>query len=214
MGGADQKMLKLVILNDLLAYFVIPSEELLYRVREFSPHSIIWSSFCFLMSCMLCHLHCKWGHSPLRTYSMKHIRLVQLSYKCTVGLYNCITANFFFSPVFILHNFACCLKKKPTHDCFDRKGWPIPTSALSVHNLPTLGSVQANTVCTQCTMINPQIVYWGRNHSAKKENPSFLSTTCTLLLPSFSFNLKVLSAWKYGHGFFWENLVYTCCNYT
>lgn len=41
MGGADQKMLKLVILNDLLAYFVIPSEELLYRVREFSPHSII-----------------------------------------------------------------------------------------------------------------------------------------------------------------------------
>lgn len=64
-------------------------------------------------------------------------------------------------------------------------------------------------------MINPQIVYCGRNHSAKKENPSFLSTTCTLLLPSFSFNLKVLSAWKFGHGFFWENWIIhvaTLCN--
>lgn len=121
-----------------------------------------------------------------------------------IQLHNC---KLFF---FLLYLFCTTLRavfKKTTHDCFDRKGRPIPTSALSVHNLPTLGSVQANTVCTQCTMINPQIVYWGRNHSAKKENPSFLSTTCTLLLPSFSFNLKVLSAWKFGHGFFWENCI-------
>lgn len=91
-----------------------------------------------------------------------------------------------------LQTVLCSHFKRMTPDCFDRKWWPIPTSALSVHNLPTLGSVQANTVCTQCTMINPQIVYCGRNHSVKTQKLSFLSATWMLLLPSSFSNYKVL----------------------
>lgn len=102
-----------------------------------------------------------WGTHIMETCSwLKHIHPVQLKeYKCTVGLemHNCKLFFFFF---FLNHNLACCLKKRPV-DCFDRKGCPIPPSTLSVHNLPTLGSVRANTVCTQCTMINPQIAHSG-----------------------------------------------------
>lgn len=46
MREADRKMIKLVILNDLLAYFVIPSEELLYIEWEsFSPKALSEAHF-------------------------------------------------------------------------------------------------------------------------------------------------------------------------
>lgn len=80
----------------------------------------------------------------------------------TPSFFKCLTIL----SLLFYNNLACCLKK--TVVCFDRKLCPIPPSALSVHNLQTLGSDRANTVCTQCTMINPQIVYWRSSHSEAK----------------------------------------------